>query len=109
MRLDPLDCGRHLHDTLSLPASQVGASILVHSLTKWTGGHGTGIGGIVVDSGKFDLSAGKHPMLTENNTNYGGLRWGLDLPKPLAPLAYILRMRTVPLRNLGSCISPNNA
>jgi O-acetylhomoserine (thiol)-lyase len=86
-----------------------GASILVHSLTKWTGGHGTGIGGIVVDSGKFDWSAGKHPMLTENDKSYGGLRWGLDLPEPLAPLAYILRMRTVPLRNLGSCISPDNA
>jgi len=86
-----------------------GASIVVSSLTKWTGGHGTGIGGIVVDSGKFDWSAGKHPMFTENDTSYGGLRWGMDLPEALAPLAYILRMRTVPMRNLGSCISPDNS
>ena len=85
-----------------------GASVVVHSLTKWTGGHGTGIGGIVVDSGKFNWAAGKHPMYTENDNTYGGLRWGMDLPEPLAPLAYILRMRTVPLRNLGSCISPDN-
>jgi O-acetylhomoserine (thiol)-lyase len=85
-----------------------GASIVVHSLTKWTGGHGTGIGGIVVDSGKFDWSAGKHPLFTENDTSYGGLRWGIDLPEALAPLAYILRMRTGPLRNLGACISPDN-
>ena len=85
-----------------------GASVVVSSLTKWTGGHGTGIGGIVVDSGKFNWAAGKHPMFTENDNSYGGLRWGMDLPEPLAPLAYILRMRTVPLRNLGSCISPDN-
>ena len=86
-----------------------GASIVVSSLTKWTGGHGTGIGGIVVDSGTFEWAQnGNHPLYTENDTSYGGLRWGLDLPEALAPLAYILRMRTVPLRNLGSCISPDN-
>lgn len=86
-----------------------GADIVVHSLTKWTGGHGTGIGGIVVDSGRFNWSTGKHPLYVEPDTSYGGLRWGLDLPEPLAPLAFILRMRTVPLRNLGSCISPDNS
>jgi len=86
-----------------------GASVICHSLTKWTGGHGTGIGGIVVDAGRFNWGAGKHPLFTEADTSYGGLRWGLDLPEPLAPLAYILRMRTVPLRNLGSCIAPDNS
>lgn len=86
-----------------------GASIISHSLTKWTGGHGTGIGGIVVDSGTFDWSTGKHPLFTDPDTSYGGLRWGLDLPDALQPLAFILRMRTVPLRNLGSCISPDNS
>jgi O-acetylhomoserine (thiol)-lyase len=86
-----------------------GADIVCHSLTKWTGGHGTGIGGIVVDSGKFDWKAGKHPLYTEPDSSYGGLRWGMDLPESLAPIAYILRMRTVPLRNLGSCISPDNS
>lgn len=88
---------------------EYGADVVVHSLTKWTGGHGTAIGGIVVDSGKFKWGAGKHPMYTENDTSYGGLRWGVDLPEPLLPLAFILRMRTVPLRNLGSCISPDNS
>jgi O-acetylhomoserine (thiol)-lyase len=88
---------------------EFGADIVVHSLTKWFGGHGTGIGGIVVDSGKFNWKNGKYPLFDEPDTSYHGLRWGHDLPAPLAPLAYILRMRTVPLRNLGACISPDNA
>lgn len=86
-----------------------GADIVVHSLTKWLGGHGSGIGGIVVDSGKFNWSAGKHPLFDTPDTSYHGLRWGHDLPEMLAPLAYILRMRTVPLRNLGACIAPDNS
>jgi O-acetylhomoserine (thiol)-lyase len=86
-----------------------GADIVVHSLTKWFGGHGTGIGGVVVDSGRFKWSAGKHPLYDTPDSSYHGLRWGHDLPPELAPLAFILRMRTVPLRNLGACISPDNA
>jgi O-acetylhomoserine (thiol)-lyase len=86
-----------------------GADIVVHSLTKWFGGHGTGIGGVVVDSGRFPWAAGKHALYTTPDTSYHGLRWGMDLPDPLRPLAYILRMRTVPLRNLGACISPDNS
>lgn len=86
-----------------------GADIVVHSLTKWMGGHGTGIGGMVVDSGKFNWAGGKHPLFDTPDASYHGLRWGHDLPAPLAPLAYILRMRTVPLRNLGACLSPDNA
>ncbi|NLT72038.1 MAG: O-acetylhomoserine aminocarboxypropyltransferase/cysteine synthase [Verrucomicrobiaceae bacterium] len=86
-----------------------GADIVVHSLTKWLGGHGAGIGGIVVDSGKFNWAAGKHPLFDLPDHSYHGLRWGHDLPEALAPLAYILRMRTVPLRNLGACIAPDNA
>ena len=81
----------------------------VHSLTKWLGGHGTSIGGIVVDSGKFDWGAGKHPMYTEPDPSYHGLRWAIDLPEPLKPLAYKLRLLTGPLRNLGACISPDNS
>ena len=57
----------------------------------------------------FDWSAGKHPLFDEPDTSYHGLRWGHDLPDMLAPLAYILRMRTVPLRNLGACIAPDNS
>ncbi|HCN30511.1 MAG TPA: bifunctional O-acetylhomoserine aminocarboxypropyltransferase/cysteine synthase [Verrucomicrobiales bacterium] len=86
-----------------------GADIVVHSLTKWFGGHGAGIGGVVVDSGKFNWAAGKHPLYTTPDHSYHGLRWGMDLPAPLLPLAYILRMRTVPLRNLGACIAPDNS
>ena len=86
-----------------------GADVVIHSLTKWLGGHGTGIGGVVVDSGRFNWAAGKHPLYTTPDTSYHGLRWGIDLPEPLLPLAFILRMRTVPLRNLGACISPDNS
>lgn len=86
-----------------------GADIVVHSLTKWFGGHGTGIGGIVIDSTKFNWAGGKHPMFDEPDNSYHGLRWAHDLPAPLAPLAFILRLRTGPLRNLGACISPDNS
>merc|ERR1719461_1806355 len=86
-----------------------GVDIVCHSLTKWIGGHGTGIGGLVVDSGKFNWGAGKHPLYDTKDMSYHGLRWGHDLPEMLAPLAYILRMRTVPLRNLGACIAPDNS
>jgi O-acetylhomoserine (thiol)-lyase len=86
-----------------------GADIVVHSLTKWLSGHGTSIGGIVIDSGTFNWAGGKHPLFDEADASYHGLRWGHDLPAPLAPLAYILKMRTGPLRNLGACLSPDNA
>ncbi|MBC2604991.1 O-acetylhomoserine aminocarboxypropyltransferase/cysteine synthase family protein [Pelagicoccus albus] len=86
-----------------------GADIVVHSLTKWLGGHGAGIGGIVVDSGKFNWANGNFPLYDEPDSAYHGLRWAHDLPEPLASLAFILRMRTGPLRNLGACISPDNA
>jgi O-acetylhomoserine (thiol)-lyase len=86
-----------------------GADVVVHSLTKWLGGHGTGIGGVVVDSARFNWAAGKHPLYTTPDNSYHGLRWGLDLPDMLRPLAYILRMRTGPLRNLGACIAPDNS
>ncbi len=86
-----------------------GADIVIHSLTKWFGGHGVGLGGIVVDSGKFNWAGGHHPLFDEEDSSYHGLRWGHDLPEPLAPLAFILRMRTVPLRNLGACISPDHS
>ncbi len=86
-----------------------GADIVVHSLTKWFGGHGAGIGGIIIDSGKFNWAGGKHPLYDQPDNGYHGLRWGHDLPAALAPLAFILRARTVPLRNLGACIAPDNS
>jgi len=88
---------------------QHGADIVVNSLTKWMGGHGTGIGGIITDAGRFDWKGGRHPLFTAPDPNYHGLRWALDLPEALAPIAFILRARTVPLRNLGAAISPDNA
>jgi O-acetylhomoserine (thiol)-lyase len=86
-----------------------GADIVVNSLTKWLGGHGTAIGGIVTDSGKFDWKQKRFALFNEPDPNYHGLRWAHDLPAALAPIAYALRLRTVPLRNLGACISPDNA
>ncbi len=85
-----------------------GADVVVHSLTKWMGGHGTGIGCIGVDAGKFDWKSERFPLMNEPDNSYHGLRWAHDLGD-LAPLAYLLRMRTGPLRNLGACISPDNA
>lgn len=85
-----------------------GADIVVQSLTKWMGGHGVGIGGIVVDSGKFNWQSEKFPLFTQPDASYHGIRWAYDLGD-LNPLAFILRMRVIPLRNLGACISPDNA
>ncbi|MFH0921584.1 MAG: O-acetylhomoserine aminocarboxypropyltransferase/cysteine synthase family protein [Fibrobacterota bacterium] len=86
-----------------------GADIVIHSLTKWLGGHGSAIGGIVVDSGKFDWTDKKFALFNEPDPNYHGLQWSTQLPGPLSPIAYALRLRLVPLRNLGACISPDNA
>jgi O-acetylhomoserine (thiol)-lyase len=85
-----------------------GADVVIHSLTKWLGGHGTGIGGIVVDGGKFDWTDRKFRLFNEPDASYHGLRYAHDLGD-LNPLAFITRMRLVPLRNLGACISPDNA
>lgn len=85
-----------------------GADIVVNSLTKWIGGHGSGIGGVVVDSGKFDWKDPKFKLFNEPDPSYHNIRYAHDLGD-LNPLAFILRMRLVPLRNLGACISPDNA
>ena len=84
-----------------------GAHVVIHSLTKWIGGHGTAIGGIVVDSGTFNWQNPKFSQFNEPDGGYHGLRFASDLGD-LNPLAFILRMRTVPLRNLGGAISPDN-
>ena len=87
-----------------------GADIVVNSLTKWLGGHGAAIGGIITDSGKFNWKDNKRfSLFNDPDTNYHGLRWAHDLPEQLAPIAFALRARTVPLRNLGAAISPDNA
>ncbi len=86
-----------------------GADIVVNSLTKWLGGHGSAIGGIVTDAGRFDWKQKRFTLFNEPDPNYHGLRWAHDLPAESANSAFILRLRTVPLRNLGACISPDNA
>ena len=85
-----------------------GAHIVINSLTKWMGGHGTGIGGVVVDSARFDWTDKKFNLYNEPDPSYHDIRFAHDLGD-LSPLAFILRMRVVPLRNLGACISPDNA
>jgi O-acetylhomoserine (thiol)-lyase len=85
-----------------------GADVVVNSLTKWIGGHGSGIGGVVVDSGKFNWKDPKFKLFNEPDPSYHNIRYAHDLGD-LNPLAFILRMRLVPLRNLGACISPDNA
>ena len=91
-----------------LKSIEYGADIVVNSLTKWMGGHGTGIGGVVVDSGKFDWQDPKFKLYNEPDPSYHDIRYAHDLGD-MNPLAFILRMRLVPLRNLGACISPDNA
>jgi O-acetylhomoserine (thiol)-lyase len=92
-----------------LKSIEHGADIVINSLTKWIGGHGTAIGGIVTDSGKFNWKDKKFSLFNDPDPNYHGLRWAHDLPEALAPIAFALRLRTVPLRNLGGCTTPDNA
>ncbi len=86
---------------------EFGADIVVHSLTKYIGGHGTSIGGIIVDSGKFDWVANKErfAMLNEPDPAYHGVVY----TEALGPAAYIGRCRVAPLRNTGAAISPMNS
>ncbi len=82
-----------------------GADIVVHSLTKFIAGNGTGIGGIIVDAGTFDWTSGRFPEFTEPNPNYHGLR----LSEAFGPIAFILKARVESLRDLGPALSPHNA
>ena len=87
-----------------------GAAIVVYSLTKYIGGHGTSIGGMIVDGGNFDWEAhpARQPNLNSPDPSYHGAVW-TQAAKPLGPIAYILRARTVMLRDLGPALSPTNA
>jgi O-acetylhomoserine (thiol)-lyase len=92
-----------------LRAIDHGADIVINSLTKWLGGHGAAIGGIVTDAGRFNWKNPRFKLFNEPDSNYHGLRWAHDLPDSLSPIAFALRVRTVPLRNLGACIAPDNS
>ena len=88
---------------------QWGADIVVHSATKFLGGHGTSIGGIIVDGGKFDyVASGRHPVFTEADPSYHGLVYS-QLPEPLRPAQYILKARLQLMRDIGAPVSPFNA
>ena len=87
-----------------------GANIVLHSTTKYIGGHGTSIGGIIVDGGNFDWAREKarFPMLNEPDPSYHGAVW-TEAVKPLGPIAYILKARVTLLRDIGAAMSPFNA
>jgi len=87
-----------------------GAAVVVYSATKYLGGHGTSIGGLIVDGGAFDWEAHpeRQPLLNTPDPSYHGAVWSQAV-KPLGPIAYILRARVVLLRDLGAALSPFNA
>jgi O-acetylhomoserine (thiol)-lyase len=84
---------------------QWGADIVVHSATKWIGGHGTAIGGLVIDGGRFNWNNGKFPGFTEPDPSYNGIRYANDF----GTLAFSTKLRVQLLRDFGSCLSPQNA
>ncbi len=88
-----------------------GADIVVESATKWIGGHGTSIGGVIVDSGKFDWGNGKFPLFTEPSPGYHGLNFQEVFGKgsQFGNIAFIIRARVEGLRDLGAALSPFNA
>ena len=116
--LEPICQAAHKHgvavivdNTVATPALcnpiEFGADVVVHSLTKYIGGHGTSIGGVIVDSGKFPWAehAARYPELNEPEPSYHGVVY----TEALGEAAFIGRARTVPLRNTGSALSPLNA
>ncbi|QGH34133.1 aminotransferase class V-fold PLP-dependent enzyme [Gracilibacillus salitolerans] len=83
----------------------LGADIVVHSATKWIGGHGTSIGGIIVDGGRFNWNSEKYPAFTEPDPSYNGIRYAVDF----GTLAFITKVRVQLLRDFGAALSPFNA
>jgi len=84
---------------------QLGADIVVHSATKWIGGHGTSIGGVIVDGGRFNWNTEKFPEFTEPDASYNGIRYAIDF----GTLAFITKVRVQLLRDFGAALSPQNA
>jgi O-acetylhomoserine (thiol)-lyase len=85
-----------------------GVDIVVYSATKFIGGHGTSLGGIIVDSGKFDWTNGKFPLIADSDPSYHGINF-VEALKPSGNIAYIIKARVVLLRDLGPTLSPFNA
>jgi len=101
----PVICDNTVASPILFRPIDYGIDIVVHSCTKFIGGHGTSIGGIIIDSGKFDWTNGKFPDLTEPDPGYHGVKY----VESFGPMAYIIKARTQILRNTGGCMSPFNA
>ncbi|HIJ51539.1 MAG TPA: homocysteine synthase [Planctomycetes bacterium] len=101
----PVICDNTVTTPILFRPFDYGIDIVVHSCTKFIGGHGTCIGGAIVDSGKFDWTNGRYPELTEPDPSYHGVKY----VESFGELAYIIKARTQFLRDMGSCMSPFNA
>ena len=101
----PVICDNTVASPMLFRPFEHGIDIVVHSCTKIIGGHGTSVGGVVVDSGNFEWDNGKFPGLIEPDPSYHGLKYY----EALGPLAYIIKIRTNILRDTGGCLSPFNA
>jgi O-acetylhomoserine (thiol)-lyase len=101
----PVICDNTVATPILFRPIEHGIDIVVHSCTKFIGGHGTSIGGAIVDSGKFDWANGRYPELTEPDPSYHGVKY----VETFGNLAYILKARVQFLRDMGSCMSPFNA
>jgi O-acetylhomoserine (thiol)-lyase len=101
----PVICDNTVATPILFRPFEHGIDIVVHSCTKFIGGHGTSIGGAIVDSGRFDWTNGRYPELTEPDPSYHGVKY----VEAVGELAYIVKARTQFLRDMGSCMSPFNA
>ncbi len=101
----PVICDNTVTTPILFRPFDYGIDIVVHSCTKFIGGHGTSIGGAIVNSGNFDWTNGRYPELTEPDPSYHGIKY----VESFANLAYIIKARTQFLRDMGSCMSPFNA
>jgi O-acetylhomoserine (thiol)-lyase len=101
----PVICDNTVTTPILFRPFEYGIDVVVHSCTKFIGGHGTSIGGAIVDSGNFNWANGKYPELTEPDPSYHGIKY----VESFGNLAYILKARVQLLRDMGSCMSPFNA
>ena len=101
----PVICDNTVASPMLFRPIEYNIDIVVHSCTKFIGGHGTSIGGVIVDSGNFDWNNGKYPELSEPDPSYHGIIY----TQAVGNLAYIIKARTQLLRDMGACMSPFNA
>jgi O-acetylhomoserine (thiol)-lyase len=101
----PVICDNTVMTPILFRPFEYGIDIVIHSCTKFIGGHGTSIGGAIVDSGSFNWANGKYPELTEPDPSYHGIKY----VESFGNIAYILKARVQLLRDMGSCMSPFNA